>query len=60
MFLLHDSANATMLSLLQSYVASRFMRRGALVFSDALAGWLAAYFAVEVTTAQSSRAVQRT
>jgi integrase/recombinase XerC len=26
---------------------------------DSLAGWLAAYFAVEVTTAQSSRAVQR-
>src|SRR5512144_713105 len=27
--------------------------------SDSLAGWLEAYFAVEVTTAQSSRAVQR-
>ena len=31
-------------------------RRGA---DDSLAGWLEAYFAVEVTTAQSSRAVQR-
>ena len=27
--------------------------------TDSLAGWLQAYFAVEVTTAQSSRAVQR-
>ena len=27
--------------------------------TDSLAGWLEAYFAVEVTTAQSSRAVQR-
>jgi hypothetical protein len=27
--------------------------------TDSLAAWLEAYFAVEVTTAQSSRAVQR-